>query len=283
MMKHQSNTIYDVPLEEISALDSSNSRDLFLPESCRELAHDIQRHGLLHPVLLRENSEEELNETGKPYSLVSGFRRLAAFKLNNSVTIPACFKDISKKEARLINISENINREGIGLAKEIDLLRLLIKDGYTLSDVKKVCNKNTAWLYERILIGRLPPDIQEKVYSGELSYRSAVDLAKEHNPAFQQTAFELALMREINRLKKAQRRLNEKHTSSVSIRTRPLKDYQKFYSYIRMKDLDAELMLAILAWAAIKISTQELKSVFEKTYPEVDWTDFPREEINFQL
>lgn len=273
--------IYHVPLDQIDVSSSFNSRGLFLPESCRELANDIKENGLINPITLRKKAETE-DHPEKPYFLVSGFRRLMAFDLNRSKTIPAIVREITSKKSTAINISENINRTDIGLENEVHLLERLVENGYSLSEIKKTISKNTNWIYDRILIARLPPDVQQQLYEGKMLFHQAIDLAKECSPVFQRLSFERALEIEVSRLKVKAKR-GKRSTYEPKMPEKSIKDFTQMYFYLRLKGIQNKTATSILAWAARRVSIKFLKQALLDEYPNTDWSDFPTEEADLKL
>lgn len=69
-------TIQDIPLEKIRE-SSSNPRRTFVETQLRELAENIQLHGVLQPIVVRPAPDG----TDGMYELVAGARRLRASKL----------------------------------------------------------------------------------------------------------------------------------------------------------------------------------------------------------
>ena len=74
--------------------------------SLKELANSIKNNGLLNPILVRPN------ENGR-YEIISGHRRLEAFKINKEKEISCIVKDLSKDEAIIDMVDSNIQRENI--------------------------------------------------------------------------------------------------------------------------------------------------------------------------
>lgn len=99
-------------------------RKIFNDESLRELADSIEEHGLLQPIVVRENE-------GGGYILIAGERRLRATKLLQKEYIQAIVISIEDYKMRELALIENVQREDLNpidlalcyqaLLKEYDL------------------------------------------------------------------------------------------------------------------------------------------------------------------
>lgn len=107
----------DIPLGRIRE-SSSNPRRVFDDCQLRELAANIQLHGVLQAILVRPSP----GGADGIYELVAGARRFRASKLAGKNTIPATVRNLTDAEAQELRLIENLQRsniheldEGIGL------------------------------------------------------------------------------------------------------------------------------------------------------------------------
>ena len=77
-------------------LDSDEESTIFA------LSKDIEANGLLNPITVRKN--------GSKYEIIAGQRRFIAMKMLGCKTITCNIKDVSKEQAEVISIIENIHR-----------------------------------------------------------------------------------------------------------------------------------------------------------------------------
>ena len=101
-------SVQDIPLERIRE-SSSNPRRVFDDCQLRELAANIQLHGVLQAILVRP-SQDGANGV---YELVAGARRFRASKLAGKRTIPATVRNLTDAEAQEIRLIENLQRTNI--------------------------------------------------------------------------------------------------------------------------------------------------------------------------
>lgn len=101
-------SVQNIRLCDISR-DESQPRTVFDDQSLLELASDIEQHGLLQPILVREDSQ------GK-YIIIAGERRYKAFSLLNKPEIPCIVKAIAADGVANIGymqMSENLKRDNL--------------------------------------------------------------------------------------------------------------------------------------------------------------------------
>lgn len=128
------------------------------PEALSELAESIKQQGLLQPVLVREIGHNS-------YEIIAGERRFRASQLAGLTEVPVIIKEVSDKDALLMAMVENLQREDLNvleearamhrLTTEFDLThqqiaQLLGKSRVTVSNCLRLLNlnKDVRWLLE---------------------------------------------------------------------------------------------------------------------------------------
>ena len=168
--------IQDIPLEKIR--DSGcNPRRTFDEDQLRELATNIQLHGVLQPIVVRPAPDG----TGGTYELVAGARRFRASKLAGKNTIPAIVRNLTDAEAQEVRLIENLQRssiheldEGIGYRS----LMALRPDFYTVETIAAQVAKSPAYVRGRISLTELIPVAQTAFYDGKLTVAHALEIAR---------------------------------------------------------------------------------------------------------
>ena len=91
----------------ISAITTNQyqPRTSFDEKKLKELSDSIKKHGVIQPVLVRQE--------GANYELIAGERRLRASKLAGLKKIPAVVAKISNTQSLEIAILENVQREDL--------------------------------------------------------------------------------------------------------------------------------------------------------------------------
>src|SRR5258708_24572757 len=151
-------SVQDIPLERIRE-SSSNPRRVFDDCQLRELAANIQLHGVLQAILARLSPDG----ANGMYELVAGARRFRASKLAAKSTIPATVRDLSDSECREIQLVENLQREGVHELDEGIGYRSLMDlkpDFYTVETIAAQVSRSPSYVKGRISLTDLIQPIQ---------------------------------------------------------------------------------------------------------------------------
>jgi ParB/RepB/Spo0J family partition protein len=141
--------VEDMPVEKIRQ-NPYQPRRTFDAGSEKELAASIQEHGLLQPIVVRR-----LTDSGQHlYELVSGERRLRAFKALGKNTIPAIVRAIKDTEMRTIALIENLQRENLNIYESIKSIYLLREELGNNELVAKALSKSVRTIERHIKIGK---------------------------------------------------------------------------------------------------------------------------------
>ncbi len=169
-------TVQDIPLENIRE-SNSNPRRVFDEAQLRELAANIQLHGVLQAILVRPSQDGAHGV----YELVAGARRFRASKLAGKRTIPATVRNLTDAEAQEIRLIENLQRtniheldEGIGYRSLMDLR----PDFYTVETIAAQVAKSPSYVKGRISLTLLIPAAQAAFYDGKVSVAHGLEIAR---------------------------------------------------------------------------------------------------------
>jgi ParB family chromosome partitioning protein len=105
------NEIIEINIEDIND-PPFHDRSSFDAETIFKLAVNIREVGLVNPVVVRKIK-------GDKYERISGFRRIEACKKLEWEKIPAIVTEANDKEALMLMISENLQRENINTFDEV--------------------------------------------------------------------------------------------------------------------------------------------------------------------
>ena len=173
----------NTPTSEISVssikANQYQPRTSFDEKKLKELSESIKKHGVIQPVLLRQE--------GKGYELIAGERRLRASKLAGLKKIPAVVAKISNLQSLEIAILENVQREDLNpLEVSKGYQRLKEEFGYTQEQVAKSVGKPRSSIANSLRLLSLPEKAQMELEKGAISEGHAkvllgVDPAKIEN------------------------------------------------------------------------------------------------------
>jgi ParB family chromosome partitioning protein len=157
----RSGDIQHVPLAKIIR-NSSQPRTKFDPATIRELADSIRERGVLQPVLLRPVDEG--------YQLVAGERRLLAAREAGFSSIPSIIRPLTDREALLIALIENIQRENLNPIDEARAYyRLATEYGLQHDEIGQRVGKDRSTVSNSIRFNNLTQEAQDLMQSGALS------------------------------------------------------------------------------------------------------------------
>ncbi len=141
-------------------------------EAILELADSIKVHGLLQPIVVSYDAEED------EYELIAGERRLEAAKHLGMKTIPAVVQDVDDESRFELGLVENIQREDLNPIEEARAYELLMeKFALTQEQAAHRLGRKRATIANSLRLLKLPEDIRVEIASGSLSAGHAKALA----------------------------------------------------------------------------------------------------------
>lgn len=126
-------------------------RTVFDDGSLRSLADNIDKKGLLQPILVKTT------EAPGDYMLVAGERRWRAFQLLGRTTIPAIITEGRAEEIALIENVQRVDLDAVDLARNVK--HLMNTHGYRMLDIGAMLGCAEAEVSRRLSVLRLPSDI----------------------------------------------------------------------------------------------------------------------------
>lgn len=158
--------------------DQNQPRRQFNEETIRELADSIEQEGLLQPIIVKPTAT---HESDGMYVIVAGERRYRAFVLLKRNKIPAIIRN--RGDTFALSLVENILRENLNQIDEAKAVQKLIRNmGYTQEQVATLVKKSTGWVQQRLLLLRLPKEVQDMITNGKLPPVQGLNLARYKGP-----------------------------------------------------------------------------------------------------
>lgn len=183
-----------------------NPRKTFDETALHELASNIEKQGLLQPITVRVAKSEDVIdlETGDvtiipcSYEIVCGERRFRAVSLlkakedeENVAKIKAhrkkseqfqaisCIvREMTDDEAFEAMITENLQRKDVDPIEEAFAFAQLTEKGRSLEDIALKFGKSTRFVFDRIKLNALIPELKERVRNGDIPLSGAMILSK---------------------------------------------------------------------------------------------------------
>ncbi len=208
-------------------------RTNFDPAALEELKNSIIANGLIQPVTVRKN--------GTGYQLISGERRLRAFREIGYKEIPAYIIEVASDELMLaMALIENIQRERLNPIEEsLAYKRLMEECGLTQEEIAVRVGKNRTTITNSIRLLKLPPEIQDKLITEEITTghaRALINLptVKEQLKILDTILTDNLSVRQVENLVKQATDFVRKKTKTLS---HPSKNREKNFSLTSIEDI----------------------------------------------
>ena len=168
-LTYEKGKLYYLNIAELQP-DPNQPRKYFDEQALADLTASITQHGVLQPVLVRQDADGTL-------LLVSGERRLQASTLAGLETIPAVFIDGNPAE---IAIVENLLRENLTAIEEAEAIeRLRSQHDYTVGGLSVALGKSDSTLSEILSLNKLPDSVKDDCRNDPKTARGIlVEIAK---------------------------------------------------------------------------------------------------------
>jgi ParB family chromosome partitioning protein len=183
-----------VPIEQI-APDPDQPRKEMDPIRLGELAASLREYGVLQPLLVREDGT--LDDGRTRYMIVAGGRRYAAAQQAGLTRLPVLVRDSEAVQARILQLTENIQREALDPVEEARALKELMDLRHMGSRAMAehlhcshayVNNRLKLIAHEDVAAALQPHDPAR----GALSPSVALEIAREEDPALRRRLIERA-------------------------------------------------------------------------------------------
>ena len=150
-----------LPLTDIHA-GRYQPRRSFDEASLAELAESIKTQGLMQPVLVRPRAQGG-------YELVAGERRWRAARLAGLTSVPAVVKPVTDRQASVMALVENLQREDLNPLEEAGALqRLRDEFGLTQEEMAQSVGKSRSAVANALRLLGLEPAVREMLNQGAL-------------------------------------------------------------------------------------------------------------------
>ena len=160
----QETRVFETKLIAIEKIKESptQARTQFNKEDIKGLAESIRSNGILQPLVVQVAQDNS-------YKLIAGERRLRASIIAGLTEVPCVVKDVSKKDAAVMGIVENIQREKLSPIDESQGFRKLIQD-YELSitEVGLLVGKSRPYISNSLRLSGLVKEIVDGLSLNEV-------------------------------------------------------------------------------------------------------------------
>ena len=152
------------------------------PESLTELSESIKQQGLIQPIIVRRIGDHV-------YEIIAGERRWQAAKLAGLNTVPCLVKELTDRNAMIISLIENIQREDLNIIEEAEGLNRLVNElSLTHEAVADILGKSRSSVTNLLRLNSLAEKTKELLRSGDLEMGHARALLSLHGETQENTA-----------------------------------------------------------------------------------------------
>lgn len=132
-----------------------------------ELAASITANGVVQPVLVRPMADGR-------FQLIAGERRWRASQLAGKTTLPVILRQVSDEQAMEITIVENLQRADLNAMEQARAFERLSREFHmTQEQMAQRTGKDRATVANFLRLLKLPPSVQDRVETGELTFGHA--------------------------------------------------------------------------------------------------------------
>ncbi len=150
-----------VPLAKVEP-NKGQPRRNFNKEALEELANSIRLHGIIQPLVVREN--------GDMFEIIAGERRWRAARLAGLKEVPVLVKNYEAQELYEVALIENIQREDLNAIEEAVAYKKLIEEYHlTQEQVAERVGKSRVAVTNAMRLLKLDERVQQMLIDGELS------------------------------------------------------------------------------------------------------------------
>ena len=253
--------ISTIKLSDIFYDEEFNCRGSITALDVVDLAKDIEKRGLIQPVVVKP-----YGKNGYDYLLIAGYRRYMAHRVLKRTVIPAIINNsiADETEARLFNLSENLQRKELNIYQEAKAIEKLHSLGLGEFDVADRLTKSRGWVQIRFMVLKLPNELQQEIAAGFFSQTQIRDLYSHFSRKGKDAAFQVARDFKDDKIKGrkgTRRKVQEDDPSAKRHRTR----VEIFDMQDQVRDAYGNnIVTRALAWCAGEITTEELQDSLEE-------------------
>jgi len=157
------NGYVELPLDAV-VVNQFQPRKVFTDHALEILAASIKQFGVLQPIVVRRNTD---NQT---YELIAGERRWRASRLAGRSTVPAIIRASTDESTLVEALVENLHREDLNPLEEAAAFQQLIDDfDVTHAELASRLGKGRATISNSLRLLELPTEAQAAVLEGKIS------------------------------------------------------------------------------------------------------------------
>ena len=138
-------------------------RTIFRDEELTELCESIRVHGVIQPLVVKEESDDK-------YMLIAGERRLRAAQMAGLSTVPVIVRDADSQELLELALIENIQREDLSPLEAAEAYKSLEENfNMTHEEISRRVGKNRVSVTNTMRLLKLPGEVQKALLEKKIT------------------------------------------------------------------------------------------------------------------
>jgi ParB family chromosome partitioning protein len=138
-------------------------RSVMVEESLQELADSIRQHGILQPIIVTKESDDQ-------YVLIAGERRWRAAQIAGLEMVPVILREANDRDRLELALIENVQRADLMPLETAEAYRQLAEDfNLTHDEIAIQVGKSRTTVTNTLRLLKLPESVQHALLTGEIS------------------------------------------------------------------------------------------------------------------
>lgn len=163
--------VHRIPLDAIDYTNETNGRFQTDQEHVANLAAQMARSGLMHPIVVRT--------TEHGYEVIAGRNRVDAAHRLGWTSIPANVQQVDDQAAGTMRLAENVQRSQLSAVEEATQLAPLVESHPRgIDGVAQDIGRGANWILDRLDLLDYPRELLSYIHTKDLSLAAAKYLAK---------------------------------------------------------------------------------------------------------
>ena len=185
----------------------TNPRKTFDEAAMSELTRSVQAQGILQPILVRPTGKQAAigarlgtgitdQVDGDLFEIVAGERRYRAARAAGLTEVPCMVRALTDIEVLRIQVIENLQRKDLNELEEAEGYQLMMREhGYTALTLAEEVHKSPEYIYGRLKLLALMPDVRRALQTGRIQASVALLIARLRTEKLQTKALQLIAAR----------------------------------------------------------------------------------------
>lgn len=186
----EKNRVVEIGIDQIVP-NPAQPRQSFDEQELKNLAQSISASGLIQPLVVRH--------TAAGYELIAGERRLRACHIAGMTSVPCIVNDCSADTSAILAMTENLQRQDLGIFEEAEGIRRLIESWHvTQEEAAYRLGRSQSSVANKLRLLRLSEEERSLIVKAGLTERHARALLRIEEKSLRKQALSVVVERHYN-------------------------------------------------------------------------------------